>query len=82
MTGLRRTLRDRRGFTLVELVVVLVILGIAASFAVPALTGYIDTSKEKKAVSEAQARQRMTAWTAGHLWTGSRHPKSPAVTWP
>lgn len=55
MTGLRRTLRDRGGFTLVELVVVLVILGIAASFAVPALTGYIDTSKEKKAVSEAQA---------------------------
>lgn len=55
MTGLRRTLRDRRGFTLVELVVVLVILGIAASFAVPALTGYIDTSREKKAVSEAQA---------------------------
>lgn len=112
MTGLRRTLRDRRGFTLVELVVVLVILGITASFAVPALTGYIDTSKEKKAVSEAQAcvmaatrlgaaqyakvqqrnvnvslnsgagAARMTAWTTGHLWTGSRHPKSPAVTWP
>ena len=28
MTGLRRTLRDRRGFTLVELIVVLVILGV------------------------------------------------------
>lgn len=55
MTGLKRTPRSRGGFTLVELVVVLVILGIAASFAVPALTGYIDTSKEKKAVSEAQA---------------------------
>ena len=110
MTGLRRTLRDRRGFTLVELIVVLVILGVLATFAVPALTGYIDSAKEKQAVSEAQAcvmaatrlgaaqyakvqqqmyrstaaqaRQRMTAWTAGHLWTGSRHPKSPAVTWP
>lgn len=55
MTGLRRPLRDRRGFTLVELVVVLVILGVLATFAVPALTGYIDSAKEKQAVSEAQA---------------------------
>ena len=55
MTGLRRTLRDRRGFTLVELIVVLVILGVLAIFAVPALTGYIDSAKEKQAVSEAQA---------------------------
>lgn len=55
MTGLKRILRSRRGFTLVELVVVLVIAGITASFAVPALTGYIDNAKEKQAVSEAQA---------------------------
>lgn len=55
MTGLRRPLRDRRGFTLVELIVVLVILGVLATFAVPALTGYIDSAKEKQAVSEAQA---------------------------
>ena len=55
MTGLKRNLRSRRGFTLVELVVVLVIAGITASFAVPALTGYIDNAKEKQAVSETQA---------------------------
>ena len=55
MTGLKRTLRSHRGFTLVELVVVLVIAGITASFAVPALTGYIDNAKEKQAVSETQA---------------------------
>ena len=55
MTGLKRTLRSCRGFTLVELVVVLVIAGITASFAVPALTGYIDNAKEKQAVSETQA---------------------------
>ena len=55
MTGLKRTPRSRGGFTLVELIVVLVVLGVLAAFAVPALTGYIDSAKEKQAVSETQA---------------------------
>lgn len=76
MTGLKHPLRSRRGFTLVELIVVLVILGVLAAFTVPALTGYIDTAKEKQAVSEAQtcvatatnlAAQKYAAWQQDNI---------------
>ena len=43
-----------KGFTLVELIVVLVILTILAALLVPALTGYIDKAKEKKIVAETR----------------------------
>ncbi len=39
----------KKGFTLVELIVVLVILAILIAMLVPALTGYIDKAKDKKA---------------------------------
>jgi prepilin-type N-terminal cleavage/methylation domain-containing protein len=42
--------RSRAGFTLVEVIVVLVILAILAAIAIPALTGYIDKSREKAAI--------------------------------
>lgn len=36
-----KKLKDKKGFTLVELIVVLVILAILAALLIPALTGYI-----------------------------------------
>lgn len=38
---------NKKGFTLVELLGVIVILGIVLSIAIPATTGYIDTSKRE-----------------------------------
>lgn len=46
--------KNKKGFTLVELIVVLVILAILAALLVPALTGYIDKAKEKKVVAETR----------------------------
>lgn len=39
--------RNKKGFTLVELIVVLIILAILATLLIPTLTGYIDKAKEK-----------------------------------
>lgn len=49
-----RKLKDRKGFTLVELIVVLVILAILAALLIPALTGYIDKANKEKIVSECR----------------------------
>ncbi len=46
--------KNKKGFTLVELIVVLVILAILAALLVPALTGYIDKAKEKKVIAETR----------------------------
>lgn len=54
-----RSPRIRDGFTLVELIVVLVILAILAALLIPALSGYIDKSRERAII--AATRQCVTA---------------------
>ena len=49
-----RALKEKKGFTLVELIVVLVILAILAALLVPALTGYIDKARKESIVAETR----------------------------
>lgn len=49
-----RALKEKKGFTLVELIVVLVILAILAALLVPALTGYIDRANNEKVIAETR----------------------------
>jgi prepilin-type N-terminal cleavage/methylation domain-containing protein len=63
--------RRRAGFTLVEVIVVLVILAILAAIAIPALTGYIDKSREKALISQARASaEAIQTWASEHYAYG------------
>lgn len=46
--------RNNKGFTLVEVIVVLVILAILAAIMIPTLIGYIDKANKKAAVAEGR----------------------------
>lgn len=46
---------NKKGFTLVEIIVVLVILAILAAIAVPSVIGYVDEAKESRYIQEARS---------------------------
>ena len=57
-------IKKQQGFTLIELIVVIAIMGVIAAITVPMLTGYLDNSKEN--AYEADKRKIQIAVNANY----------------
>lgn len=67
---------NKKGFTLVELVVVIAIIGVLAAILVPSMMGYVKKARMKTANGNAK-----TAYNAIAEWCADRETQGKPVNW-
>ena len=68
----KRTIKKRKGFMLLELIIVVAIIGILAAFAIPNLVGMTDEAKVAKIQSDLSTIG--TAMEVYHVKNGGNYP--------
>ncbi|MEG0841522.1 MAG: prepilin-type N-terminal cleavage/methylation domain-containing protein [Erysipelotrichaceae bacterium] len=72
MKKLQKFKKDVKGFTLVEIIVVLLIIAILAAIAIPTMIGYVDEAKESEYIAQAR-----TAYVAAQTVAIKETAKDP-----
>lgn len=67
---IKKLKENKKGFTLVELIVVLVIIAILAAMLIPALTKYIDKAKDKDIIAETRSAVMATQTLVDEEYAG------------